>query len=339
MIVLVDAKAPREEVERLRAMLLTSGCEVRETESSGFRILFAERHWEQPPADLMSQLKASKSVFDVLHGSCAYPLVGASGPRAAVRLRNAVIGDGNLVFIAGPCTVETYELLLETARAVKEAGANLLRGGVFKPTTSPYSFQGHGREGLKMLRDVREETGLGIVTEVLDPRNVADVSEVADMLQIGARSMQHFDLLREVGRGQKPVLLKRAMSARINEWLCAAECIAKEGNDQIVLCERGIRTFENATRATLDISAIPVLKSLSPLPVAVDPSHAAGNREWVVPLALAAVAAGADAVMVEVHPRPEQSIKDGAQTISTTSFAELVHNARRIVAALSPLHA
>ena len=335
MIILVRADTPREEVERLRAMLLTSGCEIRETESTGFRMLCAERHWEQPPLDLISQLKASEFVFQVFHPAAAYPIVSSDRKmRSVVKVGDAAFGSGELQFIAGPCTVESEELLLETALAVKASGAKLLRGGAYKPTTSPYSFGGHGDSALAALKSVREKTGLGIVTEVMDQRKVERVSDVADMFQVGARSMQNFDLLRELGRQRKPILLKRGMSARIEEWLSAAEYIAREGNESIILCERGIRTFEGATRATLDVSAIAVIRTISHLPVLVDPSHAAGNRLFVSALALAAVAAGADGLLIEVHPRPEQAIKDGAQTISTRAFDELANTARRVAEAI-----
>lgn len=303
-------------------MLLTHGCEIRELETSGLRMIKAERHWEKPPADLISQLRASAWVENVIHSGSSYPLI-ASGERETVRVGSAAFGEAQPVLVAGPCTIESPEILLETARAVKAAGAKVLRGGAFKPTTSPYSFGGHAEEGLLWLTQVRAEVGIAVVTEVMDTRMVGRVSEAADMLQIGARNMQNFELLREVGRQTKPVLLKRSFGARIDEWLCAAEYIASEGNTNIVLCERGIRTFETTTRATLDLAAICAVHDRSRLPVIVDPSHAAGNRDFVCPLALAAIAAGADGLMIEVHPHPEQSIKDGAQTISTEAFASL----------------
>jgi 3-deoxy-7-phosphoheptulonate synthase len=335
VIALVRAGVPREEIERLRAMLLGSGCEVREAESAGYRLLFAERHWELPPLDLISQLKASEWVERVVHSGSPIPIIASDGTSTAVRVADAVFGGREPVLIAGPCTVETPELLIETAEAVKDAGAKLLRGGAFKPTTSPYSFAGNGFDALKALSDVRAETGLGIVTEVLGVRLVEKVAEVADMVQIGARSMQNFELLKEVGRQPKPVLLKRAMGATVEEWLSSAEYIAKEGNESIVLCERGIRTFEGSTRATLDVAAIPVAKSLCRLPVIADPSHAAGNRALVPPLALAALGAGADGLIIEVHPRPEQAVKDGAQTISTDTFRQLAARVLSLSAAHS----
>src|SRR6185437_14207792 len=225
------------------------------------------------------------------------------------------IGDGYFGLIAGPCTVEYREQTLETARAVAEAGATMLRGGAFKPRTSPYTFQGLGDEALTILREAREETGLPVVTELMDPRHVEAVLEVADVIQIGARNMQNFMLLAEVGRADKPILIKRGPSASVEELLMAAEYVAREGNERIILCERGIRTFERSTRFTLDVGAIPVLKAETHLPILVDPSHAAGKRQLVAPLARAAVAAGADGLIVETHPNPEHALSDAAQQI------------------------
>jgi len=236
----------------------------------------------------------------------------------------ASFGGESLAIIAGPCSVESREMLRETAIAVKNAGASMLRGGAFKPRTSPYSFQGMGLEGLKILSETRAETGLPVVTEVLDTRHIEMVAEHADMLQVGARNMQNFSLLAELGRVQRPVLLKRGLSATITELLMAAEYIMAHGNTQIVLCERGIRTFETMTRNTLDISAIPVIKRESHLPVIVDPSHACGDSDLVVPLSLAAVAAGADGLIVEVHPDPETALSDGDQSLSIPAFEDLM---------------
>jgi 3-deoxy-7-phosphoheptulonate synthase len=235
-----------------------------------------------------------------------------------------VIGAGAIAVIAGPCSVESRDMLRETAFAVRDAGAIMLRGGAFKPRTSPYSFQGLGHAALEMLAEVRAETGLPIVTEVMDTRQVEIVAEHADMLQIGARNMQNFALLAEVGRVQRPVLLKRGLSATLEELLMAAEYIMASGGRDIVLCERGIRTFETATRNTLDISAIPVLKRETHLPVIVDPSHAGGSADLVAPLAFAAIAAGADGLMIEVHPTPETALSDGDQSLTLDAFADLM---------------
>lgn len=236
----------------------------------------------------------------------------------------ASFGGETLAIIAGPCSVENRAMLSETAAAVKASGATMLRGGAFKPRSSPYSFQGLGREALELLAETRAETGLPVVTEVLDTRHVDLVAEYADMLQVGARNMQNFALLAELGRIQRPVLLKRGLSATITELLMAAEYIMAHGNSQVVLCERGIRTFETSTRNTLDISAIPVIKRESHLPVIVDPSHAGGDAGLVEPLSLAAIAAGADGLIVEVHPDPECALSDGDQSLMLPAFTSLM---------------
>ncbi len=253
-----------------------------------------------------------------------------------VRVGSVKIGGGaSVVFIAGPCSVESRSQLLETAHAVKEAGAHMLRGGAFKPRTSPYSFQGLGERGLELLAEAREATGLPVVTEVMSPELVPLVARYADMLQIGARNMQNYALLRAAGASGKPILLKRGMSAKLDELLLAAEYILSTGNENVVLCERGIRTFETATRNTTDINAVPALKERTSLPVIVDPSHSTGHWAYVAPVARAAVAAGADGLIVEVHPRPEEALSDGAQSLKPERFARLVEEARAIAAVLS----
>jgi len=240
------------------------------------------------------------------------------------------LGDTWFGLIAGPCSVEYREQTLETARAVAAAGATMLRGGAFKPRTSPYTFQGLGDEGLAILREAGDETGLPVVTELMDPRHVEAVLDVADVIQIGARNSQNFLLLAEVGRADKPVLLKRGMSTSVEELLMAAEYVAKEGNERIILCERGIKTFETATRFTLDLGAVAVLKHETHLPVIVDPSHAAGRRDLVLPLARAAAAVGADGIIVETHPRPEEALSDGPQQIPTAEFEEFAREVRQV---------
>ena len=247
--------------------------------------------------------------------------------------RGVPIGPDTLTVIAGPCAVETPEQTLAAARMARAAGASLLRGGAFKPRSSPYAFQGLGEAGLKILAEVREETGLPIVTEVIDQRDVDLVAKYADMLQVGTRNMQNFPLLQAVGAAGKPVMLKRGMSATIEEWLMAAEYIAQRGNLDIVLCERGIRTFEKATRNTLDISAVPVAQRLSHLPVIVDPSHSGGRRDLVLPLSRAAIAVGADGIIVDVHPHPETALCDGPQALIESDLRELASVAQH----LSPL--
>jgi 3-deoxy-7-phosphoheptulonate synthase len=242
------------------------------------------------------------------------------------------VGDSWFGLIAGPCSVETREQTMETARAVAAAGATMLRGGAFKPRTSPYTFQGLGVDALALLQEAKAETGLPIVTELMDPRHVEAVLESADVIQIGARNSQNFLLLAEVGRAHKPVLLKRGLSSSVEELLLAAEYIAKEGNEQIILCERGIKTFETSTRFTLDLGAVAVLKNETHLPVIVDPSHAAGRRDLVLPLARAAVAVGADGLIVETHPRPEQALSDASQQIPTADFGAFADDVREVVA-------
>lgn len=252
---------------------------------------------------------------------------------SVVEVNGVTVGGDRLAVIAGPCSVEGRQMLLDTAKVVKEAGGTLLRGGAFKPRTSPYSFQGLGEEALKYLAEVREITGLPVVTELMDPRDAELVMKYADMVQIGARNMQNFRLLKEVGIYRKPVFLKRGMSSTITELLMSAEYIMSEGNYNIVLCERGIRTFEDYTRNTLDLSAVPSLKQLSHLPVIVDPSHAAGKWDLVAPLALGAIAAGADGLMIEVHPQPEVALSDGPQALIPERFTALMQQIR----ALAPI--
>jgi 3-deoxy-7-phosphoheptulonate synthase len=254
--------------------------------------------------------------------------------RTVVRVgERAMIGGEALAVIAGPCSVENREMLHETAIAVRDSGAVVLRGGAFKPRSSPYSFQGLGREALRLLVEVRAATGLPVVTEVLDTRDVELVAEHADMLQVGARNMQNFALLAELGRARRPILLKRGMSATVSELLMAAEYIMANGNDAIVLCERGIRTFERATRNTLDVSAIPVLKRETHLPVIVDPSHAGGDAALVAPLAFAGIAAGADGLIIEVHPDPESALSDGDQSLAPSGFVSLMDRLSAFAAA------
>jgi 3-deoxy-7-phosphoheptulonate synthase len=251
-----------------------------------------------------------------------------------VKVNEILVGSSEVVIIAGPCSVENREQLMETAKVVKSAGGVILRGGAFKPRSSPYNFQGLGEEGLKLLMEARKETGLPIVTEVMDTRLVELVAGYADILQIGSRNMQNYPLLKEVGMLRKPVLLKRGMMASIEEFLLAAEYILNQGNDQVILCERGIRTFETSTRNTLDLSAVPMLKHLTHLPVIVDPSHGTGHR-WMVPsMAKAAVAAGADGLIMEVHYKPEEALCDGQQSLSPDEFIRLMTDLKKIAQAV-----
>ncbi len=252
-----------------------------------------------------------------------------------IQVGDVTIGGDTLTIIAGPCAVESEKQVLDTARAVKAAGASILRGGAFKPSTSPYQFRGLGKEGLEILALARAETGMPLITEVLTPGDVELVARYADILQIGARNMQNFTLLDEVGKTKKPVMLKRGMSATIQEWLLSAEYILSQGNRQVMLCERGIRTFETYTRNTMDISSIPVVKKLSHLPIIGDPSHGTGKWYLVQPLALAAVAAGADGLMIEVHPNPDQALKDGAQSLTFDNFRQLMAQLTPLASALN----
>ena len=241
-----------------------------------------------------------------------------------VRINGVQIGANKIVMMAGPCAVESRKQIFQAARAVKEAGVSILRGGAFKPRTSPYSFQGLGEEGLDLLAEVKKELGMAIVTEVMAPEQIDLVAQTADILQIGARNMQNFQLLHAVGESHKPVLLKRGMMSTMEELLMSAEYILSHDNHRVILCERGIRTFEQYTRNTLDLSAVPILKQLTHLPVIVDPSHAAGNWEWVPPLCMAAIAAGADGLLVEVHPQPEKALSDGPQSLRPDHFREMM---------------
>jgi len=272
-------------------------------------------------------------VQEVIHVTKPYKLVSRDfHPRpTVVKVCHVEVGEGRRpIVIAGPCAVESEEQIMRTAQMVKKAGADLLRGGAFKPRTGPHSFQGLREEGLKLLKKASKSSGLPIVTEVMSPENVEVVASYADCLQVGARNMQNFDLLRELGQAGKPVLLKRGLSATVEEFLAAAEYILTEGNTQVILCERGIRTFETATRNTLDLSVIPLIKELSHLPIVVDPSHATGRRSLVPPMAKAALVAGAHGIMVEVHPEPERALSDGAQSLPFMAFERMMEEWKRI---------
>ncbi len=280
-----------------------------------------------------STIRDLPGVQEVIHVSKPYKLVSRDfHPRPTiVRVKDVEIGEGRRpVVAAGPCAVESEDQILKTARAVKKAGADLLRGGAFKPRTGPHTFQGLREEGLRLLALAGKETGLPIVTEVMSPDTVGLVAEHADLLQIGARNMQNFDLLREVGRCKKPVLLKRGMSATLEEFLAAAEYILAEGNHQVILCERGIRTFETATRNTLDLAIVPLIKEFSHLPIMVDPSHATGKRSLVAPMSKASLVAGAHGILVEVHPEPEKALSDGPQSLTFQGFAQMMVEVARI---------
>ncbi len=275
-------------------------------------------------------------VLEIIPVSAPYKLVSreAKPENTVVSIRGVEVGGDRVVVVAGPCAVESEEQTLEIARRVAAAGARLLRGGAYKPRTSPYSFQGLGLEGLKILARAREETGLPVVTEVLDTETAEEVAEYADCLQIGARNMQNFSLLKKVGRLNKPVLLKRGMSATIEEFLLSAEYILAEGNYQVILCERGVRTFADHTRNTLDLSAIPAVQRISHLPILADPSHGTGKRHKVIPLSRAAIAVGGDGLIIEVHHKPESALSDGPQALLPEQFAELMNQVRTLAAVM-----
>lgn len=283
--------------------------------------------------DHLQNLRSVAGVADVVPILQPYKIVNRElkSQKTIVRAGDLEIGGDQFIVMAGPCSVETREQLMETADAVKRAGAQVLRGGAYKPRTSPYDFQGLELEGLKLLAEARERTGLKVVTEVVTTEDTEIVAEYADILQVGARNMQNFALLKRLGRARRPVLLKRGMSSTIKELLLSAEYIATHGNDQVILCERGIRTFETATRNTLDIAAVAVLKELTHLPVIVDPSHATGKRSLVRPISKAAVAIGADGVIIEVHPKPHEAWSDGPQSLTPPMFQEIMDELRRYV--------
>ncbi len=284
-----------------------------------------------------SNIRDLPGIKEVIHVTKPYKMVSRDfHPRGTIiKVEGVEIGEGKKpIVIAGPCAVENEDQILKTARAVKRLGADLLRGGAFKPRTGPHTFQGLKKEGLILLALAKKETGLPIVTEVMTPEYVDLVAEYADVLQVGARNMQNFDLLRELGRIRKPVLLKRGMSATIEEFLAAAEYIYSEGNHKVILCERGIRTFETATRNSLDLSVIPIINELSHLPIIIDPSHATGKRSLVPPMAKAALLVGAHGIMVEVHPEPDKALSDGPQALTIQGFGKLMSEVNKLMAFL-----
>jgi 3-deoxy-7-phosphoheptulonate synthase len=329
LLIVMSAHATPEEVDHVVERLAEAGCAAHVTPGREATVIGAIGERELLAALPFEGYAGVEQVLPILK---PYKLVSRelSPDPTVIEARGRRIGGGYFGFIAGPCTVEYREQTLETARAVNAAGVTMLRGGAFKPRTSPYAFQGLGNEALVILQEAREETGLPLVTELMDPRHCEAVLDVADVIQIGARNMSNFSLLAEVGRASKPVLLKRGLSATVEELLMAAEYIVKEGNSRVILCERGIKTFETAMRFTLDIGAVPVLKRETHLPVIVDPSHPAGQRDLVLPLARAAVAAGADGIIVEVHPRPEEALCDAAQQIPTADFEDFASEIRAL---------
>ena len=324
MILVLRKGITEEEIEQLKKVLVSEDYLVREIRGVDETIL-----------GVVGTIHKDLRYFEILPGvekvvpiSKPYKLVGRElhPEPSVIQVGNVAIGGDRLVVIAGPCAVEERGRTLEIARSVRQYGAVLFRGGAFKPRTSPYAFQGLGEEGLKILAEVRAETGLGIVTEMTSPSQADLMVKYVDVVQIGARNMQNFELLKSVGRMGKPVLLNRGLAATIEEWLMSAEYILSEGNDKVILCERGIRTFEGYTRNTLDLTAVPVVKALSHLPIIIDPSHATGIREKVSPMARAAIAAGADGLIVEVHTDPDKALSDGPQSLYPEQFKQLMRH-------------
>lgn len=339
MIIIMSSVSTSDDVTRLTEVLKAHGYDAHLSKGVETTIVGAVGATPSPEEKqaLIEQIEALSYVDKVVPITKPYKLVGRQfQPNPTViDVRGVKIGDpGRVVVMAGPCTVESEEQLMTSARAVKAAGADILRGGAFKPSTSPYSFHGHGEAALKMLAAARDEFGMPIITEVMDVRDVEMVCKYADILQIGTRNMANYTLLREVGECNTPVMLKRGMSAMLEEYLQAAEYIASRGNYNVILCERGIRTFERYTRNTFDINAIPALKELSNLPIVADPSHGTGKASLVGAVACAAVAAGADSLMIEMHPVPETAWKDGAQSLTPDAFADLMKKLSRVAASV-----
>jgi len=333
VIVVIEDGATAGQIANIAARIEQTGCQARISRGAERTVIGVLGNGRRLDRD---EIEGLAGVAAIVASEQPYTLASRDfHPQDTVgKGRGLTIGGEQLVVMAGPCAVETHELLLEAAQAVARAGAHVLRGGAFKPRTSPYSFQGLGEEGLRILAQAREETGLPVVTEVMEPQAVPLVTTFADILQIGARNMQNYALLHAVGEAQRPVLLKRGMMSTVQELLMSAEYILSHGNDKVILCERGIRTFERSTRNTLDLTAVALLKQLSHLPVVVDPSHATGKWDLVGPMARAAIAAGADGLLIEVHPRPEEALSDGAQSLRPERFARLMEELQPIAQAM-----
>jgi 3-deoxy-7-phosphoheptulonate synthase len=334
MVIVMEGKATEEQIQKVIEALVEVGYDVHRSTGVTHTVLGAVGV-PREPVDPQA-LELLQGVREVVKISEPYKLVGRTfkATDTVVDLSGVSVGGPEVIVMAGPCSVESREQVRTVAAAVSGAGARVLRGGAFKPRTSPYSFQGKGEEALRWMRDVADELGLAVISEVMDLRTIEMMMRYVDCLQVGARNMQNFDLLKELGKVRRPVLLKRGMSATIEEWLLSAEYILAGGNTQVILCERGIRTFENATRNTLDISAIPVVKKRSHLPILVDPSHGTGRRDKVIPMARAAVAAGADGLLIEVHDNPEKALSDGAQSLYPEQFDTLMGELRVIAPVL-----
>jgi 3-deoxy-7-phosphoheptulonate synthase len=326
VIIVIRKEASAEEIGTVETTLKELGYGVHPITGVERTVIAAVGAPGHDKEDAAEQLRALPHVEDVIFILKPYKFVAKEyhPEKSTVKVGNVTIGGDQVVIMAGPCTVESREQLLTTARAVKAAGATILRGGAYKPSTSPYSFQGMGLDGLKLLAEAREETGLPIITEVMHVRHIEQVAAYADILQIGTRNMQNYEILEEVGKINKPVMLKRGMTAKIEEWLQAAEYIFIGGNKEVILCERGVRTFEQYTRNTLDLSAVLAVRELSHLPIVVDPSQGTGRASMIAGMSKAAVAVGADALIIEVHPHPERALKDGAQSITIPAFDRLM---------------
>ena len=334
MVIIMEHTAKEKDIQKVIERLTEWGYDIHRSTGESRTVLGAvgSPRTAADPRDL----EVLVGVREVVRISEPYKLAGRTFKRedTVVRIGDVTIGGDEVVAMAGPCAVESRDQVREIAASVREMGATFLRGGAFKPRTSPYSFQGLGEEGLKYLREAADENGMLVVSEVMDTTHIPVVEQYVDILQVGARNMQNFVMLKELGKVKKPVLLKRGLSATIEEWLLSAEYVMVGGNHQVILCERGIRTFERYTRNTLDLSAIPVIEKLSHLPILVDPSHGTGRREKVVPMARAAVAAGADGLLIEVHNHPDQALSDGAQSLYPEQFQRLMEEIRIIATAI-----
>jgi 3-deoxy-7-phosphoheptulonate synthase len=336
MIVVMVAHATEEQIQDVEQRITDWGYGVHPIYGTERTVIGAVGVPEADKARYMESLEALPYVEQVIAILRPYKFASREfhPEDSVIDVRGVKVGGNKIALMAGPCTVETYEQTWQSAVACKAAGATILRGGAYKPSTSPYSFQGHGVEALKILKDIADKLDMRVITEVMDPRNVELVCEYADILQIGTRNMQNYDLLREVGKVKTAVMVKRGMWAKIEEWLQAAEYVLLGGNPNVMLCERGIRTFETYTRNTLDLSAVPAVKELSHLPIVIDPSQGTGKRSLVIAMTRAAVAVGADGLLIEVHPQPDKALKDGAQSLTREHFQDLVTSLKPIAAAV-----
>ncbi|NLJ72832.1 MAG: 3-deoxy-7-phosphoheptulonate synthase [Syntrophomonadaceae bacterium] len=334
MIIVMKRYAPKHEVEGVCDRLQENGFQIHLSEGIERTIVGGIGERTNEIVDLLLTMPGVENVVPIVQ---PFKLASKEFKKepTIIKVASNFIGDGSLQIMAGPCAVEGRDKFIEIAKLVKDAGATMLRGGAFKPRTSPYSFQGLEIEGLEILKEASQITGLPVVTEVMDPRMIEVTAEYVDILQVGARNMQNFFLLRELGKINKPVLLKRGPSATIEEWIMAAEYIISSGNPEVILCERGIRTFETYTRNTLDLSAVPLIKDLTHLPIIVDPSHGTGKWKLVKPMALAAIGAGCDGLMVEVHQKPSEALSDGPQSLTPENFADLASKANALKNALA----